>query len=90
VTLLVGNKYSKESLDLDNNQDWIFIVPNGNRKVVMEYTLVDLPYTWNTQLLEGTLVVGHKDAKGRIIGDAFHVSAKWLLSKLPPSTLRRH
>jgi hypothetical protein len=55
----------------------------------MEYTLVELPYTWNTQPVEGALVVGHKGAKGRITGDAFHVSAKWLQSKLPPSKLKK-
>jgi hypothetical protein len=89
VTLLVGNKYYKGSLDLDGNQDWIFVVRNCNGKVVMEYTLVDLSYTWNTRLLEGTLVVGHKDTDQRIIREAFHVSAKQLQSKSPPSTLKK-
>jgi hypothetical protein len=64
VTLLVGDKYYKGALDLDDNQDWIFVVRDRNGKVVMEYTLVDLPYTWNVRLLEGTLVVGHEDAEG--------------------------
>jgi hypothetical protein len=60
VTLLVGTKYyNKGALDLDEDQDWIFVVRNRNGKVVMEYTLVDLPYTWNILLVEGTLVVGH-------------------------------
>jgi hypothetical protein len=84
VTLLVGNKYYKGALDLDEDQDWIFVVRNRNGKVVMEYTLVDLPYTWNTRLVEGTLVVGHEDAEESIIGDAFHVSAERLQSKSPP------
>ncbi len=89
VTLLVGDKYYKGALDLDDDQDWIFVVRDRNGKVVMEYTLVDLPYTWNVRLLEGTLVVGHEDAEGRIIGDAFHVSADLLRSKSPPSTLKK-
>jgi hypothetical protein len=89
VTLLVGNKYYKGALDLDEDQDWIFTVRDRNGKVVMEYTLVDLPYTWNTRLVEGTLVVGHEDAAECIIRDAFHVSAEWLQSKSPPSTLKK-
>jgi hypothetical protein len=76
-------------LDLDEDQDWIFVVRNRNGKVVMEYTLVDLPYTWNTRLVEGTLVIGHEDAEESIIGDAFHVSAERLQSKSPPSTLKK-
>jgi hypothetical protein len=90
VTLLVGDKYYKGALDLDDDQEWIFVVRDRNGKVVMDYTLVDLPYTWNIRLLEGTLVVvGHEDAEGRIIGDAFHVSAERLQSKSPPSTLKK-
>jgi hypothetical protein len=89
VTLLVGNKDYKGSLDLDNDQDWIFVVRDRNKKVVMGYTRVDLPYTWKTRLLEGTLVVGHKDAKGGIVGDTFHISAKRFQSKWPPSTLEK-
>jgi hypothetical protein len=89
VTLLVGNTYYKGALDLDEDHDWIFVVRDRNGKVVMEYTLVDLPYTWNTRLVEGTLVVGHKDAEERIIGDAFHVSAERLQSKSPPLTLKK-
>jgi hypothetical protein len=90
VTLLVGDKYYKGSLDLDKDQAWIFVVLDRNEKVVIEYTLVDLPFTWNTRLMEGTLVVGHKDAgKERIIGDAFRVSAERLQSKSPPSTLKK-
>jgi hypothetical protein len=86
---MVGNKYYKGALDLDDNQDWIFVVRDRNGKVVMECTLVDLPYIWNTRLVEGTLVVGHEDVEERINRDAFHVSAKQLQSKSPPSTLKK-
>jgi hypothetical protein len=86
---MVGNKYYKGALELDEDQDSIFVVRDRNGKVVMEYTLVDLPYTWNTRLVEGTLVVGHEDAEERIIGDVFHVSAKRLQSKPPPSALKK-
>jgi hypothetical protein len=94
VTLLVGKKYYKGALDLEEDQDWIFVLCNRNGKVVMEYTLVDLSYryTWNTPLLEGTLVAGHKDDEGCIIGDAFHAFhalAKQFQSKLPPSPLKK-
>jgi hypothetical protein len=54
----------------------------------MEYTLMDLPYTWNIWLQKGTLVVGHEETKECILGEAFQVSAEWLQFKPQPSTLK--
>jgi hypothetical protein len=91
VTLLVGDKYHKGALDLDEDQNWIFVVHDRNGKVVME----GVNPRGSPLHLEHSVVGGnprrqtHEDAEGHIIGDAFHVSAERLQSKSPPSTLKK-
>ena len=62
VTMLVNEKRYKGTLDLDEDNDWVFTVRNRTGQIALEHGLYDLPYSWRTRMIEESLVIGHHSA----------------------------
>ena len=62
VTMLVNEKRYKGTLDLDEDNDWVFTVKNRTGQIALEHGIYDLPYSWRTRMIEQRLVVGHHSA----------------------------
>ena len=94
VSMLVNEKLYKGTLDLNKDNDWVFTVRNRTCQIVLEHGLYDLPYSWRTQMIEESLILGRHPistddaSNSQLHATERHVSAS-SLHKPNPGTLRK-